>query len=560
MPWIYDQLRIAQAENLSSAPSAGVRGRFYWDTTELRLKVDNGTAYVAILANDGKLVIGTSGTANNNVRANRAANSVLQFVLGGDTTAEGSFSANFAQLSFKVESYATGSLPSAGSAGRLLYDTTVNLPKYDNGSAIKTLADIDSTQTLSAKTLDTPTLSSYAVFTHTATPSAAASNTNRVYVKAGNTLNWIDSGGVEHTASESSSVDPRNFIINGNFDFWQRATSSASIAANTFTADRFYYYKSGTVTVVHTVSRSTDVPTLAESGFQSSYSVLIDCTTADADDPVAAGDLIYYQTVLEGYQYAQLKSRQITLSFWVKATKTGTYCVGFRNNGQDRSYVAEYTVSASDTWEKKTITLTVNPTGGTDDFTNGGAFRISWALMAGSTFHTTAGSWQTGDFVATSNQVNAGDNVANNFRLAQVMLNFGSSALGFTRAGWSLGNELTLCKRYYEKSYDVGTAPATNTAVGGARAPAAASSATAAEGSAEKFMVEKRFAPSMTFYKEDGSNSNWIWNDGSGNQNATPSPSRISNSGFAYDQTGLTGLTTGRAVRVYGHWTADSEI
>ncbi len=72
----------------------------------------------------------------------------------------------------------------------------------------------------------------------------------------------------------------KNLIINGDFDIWQRGTSFAAAANATFTADRWKYIKTGTM--VHTISRSTDVPTVAESGHLSNYSLLADCTTVDS--------------------------------------------------------------------------------------------------------------------------------------------------------------------------------------------------------------------------------------------------------------------------------------
>lgn len=241
----------------------------------------------------------------------------------------------------------------------------------------------------------------------------------------------------------------RNHIINGAMDYFQRGTSITSVSASAYFADRFKYIVITTAGVV-SLLRSTDVPTMSESGFQGSYSAHVDCTTADSS--VAAGDGALIRYTMEGYDYAAIKGRQVTLSFWVKATKTGTYCVSFRNSGSDRSYVAEYTVSTTATWEKKTITLTINPSGGTDDYTTGAGLQIGWALIAGSTYQTAAGSWQTGNYIATSSQVNALDSTSNDFRITQVCLNIGSTAMAFGRVAGSIAGELALCQRYYEKS------------------------------------------------------------------------------------------------------------
>jgi hypothetical protein len=248
------------------------------------------------------------------------------------------------------------------------------------------------------------------------------------------------------TASVSSGTfgARKNAIINGDFNVWQRGTSFAAIAASTYTADRWVYEKSGAM--VHTVSRSTDVPTVAQAGRLFNYSILADCTTVDAS--IAAGDYAAIVQKMEGYNFLPLAQRTMTLSFWVKATKTGTYCVGFMNSVPDRSYVGEYTVSASDTWEYKTITVTASPSAGTWNYTTGIGVYVWFSLATGSTFQTTAATWATGNYLGTSNQVNACDSTSNNFYITGVQLEAGSTATDFEYRTYQ--DELNLCLRYFE--------------------------------------------------------------------------------------------------------------
>jgi hypothetical protein len=132
---IYGIIEKAQLENSASDLSGALTGLIFINTTEKRVKFHNGTGLIGILANDDKCVIGTNGTANNNVRLNRAANEVLQVVKGGDTTAEGSYSTNHAQLSFLHETYTDGAKPAAGKAGRVAWITDLLELQVDNGTA-----------------------------------------------------------------------------------------------------------------------------------------------------------------------------------------------------------------------------------------------------------------------------------------------------------------------------------------------------------------------------------------------------------------------------------------
>lgn len=235
----------------------------------------------------------------------------------------------------------------------------------------------------------------------------------------------------------------KNALINGDMTIWQRGTTFTAIANGAYTADRWIYAKSGAA--VHDLSRSTDVPTVAEAGQLFTSSVLMDCTTVDSS--IAAGDYVVFIQRIEGYYFRPLAQKQMTFSFWVKATKTGTYCVAFRNGGANRSYVAEYTINTTATWEKKTIVVPASPSAGTWDYTNGIGLDVIFALACGSTFQTTAGSWATGDFMGSANQVNGVDSTSNDFRLTGVQLESGDLATEFEYR--HINDELQMCQRYF---------------------------------------------------------------------------------------------------------------
>lgn len=254
------------------------------------------------------------------------------------------------------------------------------------------------------------------------------------------TADSSQSTGLKWADAPTGSV--KNAIINGGMDVWQRGTTFTGIAALAYSADRWKYDKSSAA--VHDILRSTDVPTVAQAGRLFNYSLHLDCTTIDAS--IAAGDYVILSQHIEGYNFLPIAQRALTLSFWVKATKTGIYCVSFRNSARDRSYVAEYTINTTDTWEFKTISVTASPTAGTWDYTTGIGLEVCFTLVLGSTFHTTAGAWQTGNFGGTSNQVNAADNAANNFRIVGVQLEPGIVASDFEQRMYQ--DEFALCQRY----------------------------------------------------------------------------------------------------------------
>ena len=139
----------------------------------------------------------------------------------------------------------------------------------------------------------------------------------------------------------------KNRIINGGMDIAQRGTSFAN--ANGYTLDRFF--ASNATDGQFTVTHNSDVPSNNE--FNKSLRLTV---TAAETSLGAAQRAVIYQG-LEGYNVRDFVGRTFTLSFSVRSTKTGIHCVSFRNGAANRSYIVEYTINASNTWEYKTVTV-----------------------------------------------------------------------------------------------------------------------------------------------------------------------------------------------------------
>jgi hypothetical protein len=240
-------------------------------------------------------------------------------------------------------------------------------------------------------------------------------------------------------ANVTSILTGRNKIINGKMEIAQRGTSFPAIASGAYSIDRFKHEY--VTTAVTTASQSVTTP--PTNRFHSFLRVQV--TTVDTS--VAAGDFYTITQVVEGFNARDLRDQTFTLSFWVRSSKTGTYCVAFQSDStNNRSYVTEYTINAVNTWEYKTITVNQGMVNATD-WLNGVGIAVRFVLAAGSTFQTTAGAWQFGNFLATSNQVNYLDTIGNIFAITGVQLEVGSVATPFEHR--SYGTELALCQRYF---------------------------------------------------------------------------------------------------------------
>lgn len=240
-------------------------------------------------------------------------------------------------------------------------------------------------------------------------------------------------------------------IINGAMEISQRGTSFAAVANGAYTLDRWRV--DYVTSAVATITQQADAP--ADNEFQ--YSLRAAITTADTS--IASGDFFTIRQPIEGFNARDFIGRPFTLIFRVRSSKTGTHCVALQNSGADRSYVAEFTVSAANTWESKSITVPAGliTAGGTWDWTNGTGLQAIFTLAAGTTFHTTAGAWQTGNFLSTAAQVNCLDSNTNIFAVTGVDIKVGAVATDFEHR--PIGAELALCQRYFFKTYSQDVSP-----------------------------------------------------------------------------------------------------
>jgi hypothetical protein len=258
------------------------------------------------------------------------------------------------------------------------------------------------------------------------------------------TLIKVKTGGVDDT----TNLGRRNLIINGAMQVAQRGTSVASSSGSVVRCvDRYRCFTRGAGAA--TFSQTSTVPT--GQGFANSLRV--DVTTVDSS--LDSNDYYFIDQKIEGQDLQQLakgtsNAKSVTASFWVRATKTGTYILGLFDDDNDRHISKTYNISSADTWEYKTITFEGDTTGVLDNDNNASS-TLRWFLGAGTSYTsgTLATSWTTG--VAANQavgQVNFFDSTSNDFYITGIQLEVGDTATPFEHR--SYGEELLLCQRYYE--------------------------------------------------------------------------------------------------------------
>lgn len=353
----------------------------------------------------------------------------------------------------------------------------------------------------------------------------------------------------------------KNYIANGALDFWQRGSSFTSIATGKYSADRFIYGKVGLV--VMNITKDSDVPTFSQSGFNFSSSINLSNTAAM---PVGAGDYSYISQRIEGQLFSPISGRKLTLSFWVKASVTGIYPVAFRNNSislATRSYVSTYTVNVANTWEKKTITLT-HSSSGSWNYTTGIGMEVMFPLASGTTFRApSTDTWVDGDYISHSSCVNAVQTNGQTFKITGIQLEEGSDSSNFERMGGFLDNELRLCQRYFEKSYDLDVAVGTSSVLAGmVVCPRAETVTTNRQVFHKNFIATKRTAtPIIVNYSYLGASGYVCQYNATATNILYDINAMIAKNSFGFNSALNIAVTTTSGIEAVAfHWTAEAEL
>ena len=266
---------------------------------------------------------------------------------------------------------------------------------------------------------------------------------------SGAALANIGAGGItpSYLSTQSQYTGFKNRIINGAMMIDQR-NAGASVTANdsVFIVDRWKMEVTQSSKLTGQQNAGSVTP---PSGFRNYLGL-----TSSSAYSVGAGDYFLVDQILEGFNTADLmwgtaSASPITLSFWVRSSLTGTFGGSLANDASNRSYPFTYTISAANTWEQKSVTVT-GDTSGTWLTTNGVGLRLRFGLGAGATYSGTAGAWAGSVYVSATGATSVVGTSGATFYITGVQLEKGSTATSFDYRPY--GTELALCQRYFVKT------------------------------------------------------------------------------------------------------------
>jgi len=361
------------------------------------------------------------------------------------------------------------------------------------------------------------------------------------------------------TANITNNLSNRRLTINGDMKIAQRGTSSTSNGYKT--VDRINLYQGNTgVTVTQSQQSLSSSDTPYTLGFRHFYRVALSAAaTASANTEIA-----YYYNIeaqdlaTSGWNYTS-SSSNITLSFWFRCSTNQTfYCYLQSKDGTEQSYAFSFTASGNNAWTKITKTF-IGDSNITINNDNGNGLTISFVPFFGTdlTNNKTLNTWSAFDAAnrlpdMASTWLTAG---ASTFDLTGLQLEVGSVATDFEHR--SFAQELTLCQRYFQKSFDQGVDPAVSVTKSIYQFVRPYSGGNVA-GVGNDFIVEMRSQPTVVLYPVQGSGSvgQISWYGGSwGNASASYHTSTSTNKRLTLDMN-----IDGSIILIQYNYTASAEL
>ena len=336
----------------------------------------------------------------------------------------------------------------------------------------------------------------------------------------------------------------------------QRATSSTSTGY--YTVDRFANSWGGqdeALTQAQVdVSSGTTPYTL---GFRKALKI-----TNGNQTSTDAGDIVYIEHQIEGQDIANSgwnytsSSSFVTFSFWVKSSVSQDFKAYIRaRDGTSQMYPFSTGTLSADTWTKIVKTIPGN-SNLTFDNDTGGSFQIFIWPYIGTTYSdagVTENAWATYDAsgrvpVSATTWWTTNDAT---FEITGLQLELGPQATAFEHRSFS--EEIKLCERYYEKSYNYSVVPGTATDDG--MCMFISNRSNGAPHTMLRFRTTKRANPTMTCFNPEVADNNSIRDVDSG-----------SNLSALLNRTGENGCTVYHGDNVSlgqflsFHYTAEAEL
>ena len=243
----------------------------------------------------------------------------------------------------------------------------------------------------------------------------------------------------------------RNLVINGAMKISQRGVTGTTPTTDNYLLDRFALSRFGGYPDNATQTQESDAPT----GHYKSFKMV-----RNSAHTLTGTNASAFLQRIEGQNMAHLNwgsstAKSCTISFWVKSNQTGDFPLILADSANALDIGKLYTISSANTWEHKKINIEA-PTAGTFNTNNTAAVTVYWGFGAVDAARTAQGTtWGSSNSSGSSKSMVTGASTAlattsgATWQITGVQMEIGDTATDFEHR--SFGEELLLCKRYYQQ-------------------------------------------------------------------------------------------------------------
>lgn len=348
--------------------------------------------------------------------------------------------------------------------------------------------------------------------------------------------------------------------INGSMDVSQESGTGSTTANGLHVIDGWIVGLGGSPGV-NTWQQTTDAPP----GY--SHSLLATVTVANTGGAASYAEV--HQNI-EGYRIVRLawgtaSAVPLSVGFWFKATGTGVtgnYCVTVANGANgSRMYTTTYNYPTAGTWQYVTVTIPGDTTAGAWASDNSSALTVRFVLQCGVSNRTAPNVWTGGAYIGSTGTVNPLTTIGNTFQVTGVTILPGTVVISAADSPYiqrSFDQELVICQRYYQKSYDYAINPGSTTSNAGAIIvyQSGLTSTVNAIWNHVSFAGPMRADPTVTVLSASSGASGKVW-DGQNSVDVTAGINYQGMMGFDWTATSAAAAPN---VNFQAHWVADARI
>lgn len=331
------------------------------------------------------------------------------------------------------------------------------IPRFTSGSAAGLLSFLDEDDMASNSDTAIPSQQSVKAYVTAAVASGISDgDKGDISISGGGTVYTIDAGAVTPAKlADPTAYAGRMLQVNGCHAISQENGNTAQTSIGSaggvekYITDQWMIRAKGSLRVT-----GQRIQTSPPAGILD----LLRVTITTAQSSLGSGDYLVIDQPIEAMSVVKLGfgaagATGLTIGFFVRSSITGTFAGYVTNSARNRAHPVTFSISAANTLEWKTITITGDTSGTWLTAEGVVGLHLCVVLAAGSTFQGTNATWAGSEIMTTSSQTNLAATNSNTFDMTGFVALPGTHSISSAQAALfqrDAPDEVAKCFRYFQ--------------------------------------------------------------------------------------------------------------